>query len=92
MQGLIQVRTCNGIARFSQALGPLTLVGFQGNTRFPLQQESIHDTDYAGLLLARAYAVTEHKRLVLVLLVMLGSLPIISYLVGVNASAFVGHA
>jgi hypothetical protein len=38
MQRLIQVRTCDGIVRFANALVPLTLVGFQGNTRFLLQQ------------------------------------------------------
>ena len=73
------IRTCNAIDHFQFALFIPALVGIQGRASLLLENELL--TVSAGLLLARAYAVTDHKRLVLAILGVLGICTIVMDLV-----------
>ena len=70
---------CIAIDHFGFSLLILPLIGVQGRESLPLNNELL--TVSLGLLLGRAYAVTDHKRLVLAVLSILGICAIVLALV-----------
>jgi hypothetical protein len=60
------------MTHLADTLGLMPTVGIQGDTSLFLQRSITDVTGHAGLLLARAYAITDHKKLVLVILGILG--------------------
>ena len=77
-------RTCNTMTHLSETVDILALIGVQGNVILAFQQWNIEPTDHAGLLFARAYAITDHKRLVLVVLGILDGCAIVPSIVCVH--------
>ena len=77
------IRTCNAMAHSYDALFIPNLVGIQGKAFLLLENEVM--TLSAGLLLLRAYAITDHKRSVLVVLGILGTCTIVPELVCTHA-------
>ena len=67
------------MSHFVYALAIPALIGIQGKASFLLDNEVT--TLGTGLLLARVYAVTDHKRLVLAVLSILGGLAFVPELV-----------
>ena len=74
---------CNVVANFYYAIFFPALVGIQGKAFLLLTNEVM--TLSAGLLLLRAYAVTDHKRSVLAVLGILGTCAIVPELVRTHA-------
>ena len=72
---------CNATVHFQDALSILPLIGVQGRASPFFDVESSIDPESVGLLLLRTYAVTDHKRSVLVVLGILGVCTIVLDLV-----------